>query len=58
MTQAADAVRTFGAPDRGGGLARPAEFRRTEDQPTDHLRFNVAYADDERLYDLVRDPGH
>jgi DNA-binding transcriptional MocR family regulator len=37
-----------------GILLAPGEIFRPDGQPTDHWRFNVAYADDERLYSFLR----
>jgi len=37
-----------------GILLAPGEIFRPDGQPTDHWRFNVAYADDERLYAFLR----
>jgi len=37
-----------------GILLAPGEVFRPEGQPTAHWRFNVAYADDERLYGFLR----
>lgn len=36
-----------------GILLAPGEIFRADGQPTGHWRFNVAYADDERLYDFL-----
>ena len=40
-----------------GILLAPGEIFRPDNQPTDYWRFNVAYADDERLYALLRNLG-
>ena len=37
-----------------GILLAPGEIFRPDNQPTDYWRFNVAYADDERLYAFLR----
>lgn len=37
-----------------GILLAPGEIFRPDGEPTDHWRFNVAYADDERLYAFLR----
>ena len=37
-----------------GILLAPGELFRPDNQPTDYWRFNVAYADDERLYAFLR----
>jgi DNA-binding transcriptional MocR family regulator len=41
-----------------GILLAPGEIFRPEGQPDGHWRFNVAYADDERLYGFLRNLRH